>query len=138
MENIIDIRKSVSSDKKIKPLVYSCSGCSNLAQMAHNISLNLDGDGIAEMSCISGVIGKVPPILELAKSGRAIIAIDGCDLGCTKSCLDASGLKTDHYFNISELGFDKKSKWNDSLTENTIAMKSIYAELFKSGISFPR
>jgi len=119
-----------------KPIVYSCSGCSNLAQMAHNISLTLDGDGIAEMSCISGVVGKVEPIMALAKSGRPIIAIDGCDLGCTKACLDKSEIKTDHYFKISDLGFDKRDKWNDSLTENTVAMKSIYDGLLKAGVSF--
>jgi uncharacterized metal-binding protein len=104
--------------------------------MAHNISLTLDGDGIAEMSCISGVIGKVKPIMELAKSGRPIIAIDGCELGCTKACLDKSAIKTDHYFKISDLGFDKRDKWDDSLSENTLAMKSIYTDLIKAGISF--
>ncbi len=119
-----------------KPIIYSCSGCSNLAQMAHNIALNLDGDGIAEMSCISGVVGKVQPIMELAKSGRPIIAIDGCELGCTKSCLEASGLNPMYYYKISDLGFEKRSKWNDSLTENSIAMKSIYDELCKVGITF--
>jgi len=119
-----------------KPIVYSCSGCSNLAQMAHNISLTLDGDGIAEMSCISGVVGKVKPIMDLAKSGRAIIAIDGCELGCTKACLDNSNLNVDHYFKISDLGFEKRDKWNDSLTENTIAMKSIYDGLLAAGVNF--
>ncbi len=121
-----------------KPIVYACSGCSNLAQMAHNISLNLDGDGIAEMSCVSGVVGKVAPILELANSGRTIIAIDGCGLSCTKSCLEAGGLNADYYYQISDLGFEKRSKWKDSLTENTIAMKSIYEQLFKEGIGFDR
>jgi len=119
-----------------KPIVYSCSGCSNLAQMAHNISLNLDGDGIAEMSCVSGVVGKVGPIMDLANSGRPIIAIDGCDLSCTKSCLEAGSLHADYYYKISDLGFEKRSKWNDSLTENTIAMKSIYDQLFEEGIGF--
>jgi uncharacterized metal-binding protein len=104
--------------------------------MAHNISLTLDGDGIAQMSCISGVVGKVKPILELAKSGRPIIAIDGCELGCTKACLDKSDIKTDHYFKISDLGFNKRDKWDDSLSENTVAMKSIYADLIKAGIGF--
>jgi uncharacterized metal-binding protein len=117
-----------------KPIVYSCSGCSNLAQMAHHISLNLDGDGMAEMSCVSGVVGKVAPILAVAKSGRPVIAIDGCDLGCTKSCLEASDVKIEHYFKISDLGFEKRDKWDDSLTENTIAMKSIYDDLFKVGL----
>lgn len=119
-----------------KPIVYSCSGCSNLAQMAHNISVNIDGDGLAEMSCISGVVGKVEPIMALAKSGRPIIAIDGCELGCTKACLDASDLDSHYYFKLSELGFEKRSKWDDSLTENTIAMTAIYEALLKEGIGF--
>ena len=122
--------------KNYKPVVYSCSGCSNLAQMAHNISLNLDGDGLAEMSCISGVIGQVAPIMALAKSGRPIIAIDGCELGCTKACLNKSHIKTDHYYNISALGFEKRDKWDDSLTENTVAMRYIYDDLLASGFCF--
>ena len=136
MSNLPISPKRSSDHINGKPIVYSCSGCSNLAQMAHNISLTLDGDGIADMSCISGVVGKVKPIMNLAKSGRAIIAIDGCELGCTKACLDKSGIKTDHYFKISDLGFDKRDKWDDSLTENTVAMKSIYADLIKAGIGF--
>lgn len=131
-----DNKKIAPVEQQKKPIVYSCSGCSNLAQMAHNISLNLDGDDIAEMSCIAGVVGKVGPIMDLANSGRPIIAIDGCSLSCTKSCLEASNLKADHYYLISDLGFEKRSKWNDSLTENTIAMKSIYDQLFKEGIGF--
>lgn len=136
MSNLQNNPKSNSDTVSFKPIVYSCSGCSNLAQMAHNISLTLDGDGIADMSCISGVVGQVKPIIDLAKSGRAIIAIDGCELGCTKACLDKSGIKTDHYFKISDLGFEKRDKWNDSLTENTLAMKSIYTDLIKAGINF--
>ncbi len=34
------------------PLVYSCSGCSNVAQLANDIAVKLNSDGIAEMSCI--------------------------------------------------------------------------------------
>jgi len=120
-----------------KAIIYSCSGCSNLARMAHDIALTLDGDGIADMSCISGVIGKVAPIQAIAHSGRPIIAIDGCSMGCTKSCLDACDLQADHYFDISELGFDKRDKWDDSLTENSIALTTIYKKLHQAGITAP-
>jgi uncharacterized metal-binding protein len=133
---VSDNTKIEKTEQDKKPIVYSCSGCSNLAQMAHNISLNLDGDGIADMSCIAGVIGKVGPIMDLANSGRSIIAIDGCSLSCTKACLEATGLKAGYYYLISDLGFEKRSKWHDSLTENTIAMKSIYDQLFEAGIGF--
>ncbi len=138
VDNTIDFIQGIAKTSQVqkKPIVYSCSGCSNLAQMAHNISLNLDSDGIAEMSCISGVVGQVQPIMELAKSGRSIIVIDGCELGCTMSCLETSGLSASHYYKISDLGFVKRSKWNDSLTENAIALNNIYGELLKEGITF--
>jgi uncharacterized metal-binding protein len=125
------------TDNSNKPIVYSCSGCSNLARMAYDIALNLDNNNVAEMSCVSGVIGKVIPVQQLGESGRPIIAIDGCGLGCTKSCLDAVGLKAEHYFDISEYGFEKRSKWDDSLTENAIAMKNIYDSLYSAGVNFP-
>lgn len=133
-----DHEKIKQVEQSQKPIIYSCSGCSNLAQMAHDISLNLDCDGIAEMSCIAGVVGKVGPMLDMAKSGRPIIAIDGCGLSCTKACLEASDLKADYYYQISDLGFEKRSKWDDSLTENTIAMKSIYEQLIEAGIGFTK
>jgi uncharacterized metal-binding protein len=135
---VTDHKKIKQVEQSQKPIIYSCSGCSNLAQMAHDISLNLDCDGIAEMSCIAGVVGKVGPMLDMAKSGRPIIAIDGCGLSCTKACLEASDLKADYYYQISDLGFEKRSKWDDSLTENTIAMKSIYEQLIEAGIGFTK
>ncbi len=118
-----------------KPIVYSCSGCSNLAQIAHDLALNMDRDGIAEMSCISGVIGNVIPIMALAKSGRPIIAVDGCSLACTKACLDACNIKPELHFDLSEYGFKKRSKEENSLSESCISLARVYAELAKHGYS---
>ncbi len=48
-------------------LVYSCSGCSSVAQMANHLALRLDHEGLAEMSCIAGVGGDVPPLVRKLK-----------------------------------------------------------------------
>ncbi|MEW6991357.1 putative zinc-binding protein [Colwelliaceae bacterium 6441] len=119
-----------------KPIVYSCSGCSNVARISHDIAMNLDSDGIAEMSCVSGVIGNIAPIKAIAMSGRKVIAIDGCQLACTKTCLDKSNVEVEKYFVITDLGIEKRDKWQDSLTENSKAMVHIYSELSKHGITF--
>ena len=121
-----------------KPVVYSCSGCSNLARMAHDIALTLDSDNLAEMSCVSGVVANVTPLVDIAKSGRKIIAIDGCSLGCTKACLDLCSVKVEHYFVLSDYGFDKRSIWDDSLSENNIALKNIYNSLYEAGCSYSK
>ncbi len=46
------------------PLVYSCSGCSNVAQLANQVAIELDREQVAEMSCIAGVGGSVKPIVK--------------------------------------------------------------------------
>ena len=61
------------------PLIYSCSGCSDVAQLANNTAVALDHAGEFEMSCISGVGGKVAPLVRKAQSGRPMLVIDGYD-----------------------------------------------------------
>lgn len=74
------------------PLIYSCSGCSNLAQLANTLAVRLDRAGIAEMSCIAGVGGDVKSLVKKAQSARPILAIDGCHLHCVKACLERQQL----------------------------------------------
>lgn len=47
-----------------KPLIYSCSGCSNVAQLANSLAVRIDRAGLAEMSCIAGVGGDVKPLVK--------------------------------------------------------------------------
>lgn len=90
------------------PLVYSCSGCSSAAQSANYIALKLDREGAAEMSCISGVGGNVPHLVNIARSGRPIIALDGCPLACALNCLAQRGLAPDYHLQLHEHGVKKR------------------------------
>jgi uncharacterized metal-binding protein len=88
----------------ITPLVYSCSGCSSAAQMANWIALQLDREGTAEMSCIAGVGGNVPKLVRIARSGRMIVAIDGCQLACARHCLRNCGVEPARHIILSSWG----------------------------------
>ncbi|MCJ8170825.1 putative zinc-binding protein [Atopomonas sediminilitoris] len=90
------------------PLVYACSGCSNVAQLANNIALKLDREGLAEMSCIAGVGGNVPMLVKKAQSGRPILALDGCPLKCVQGCLAQRQVTADVALVLSELGLKKR------------------------------
>lgn len=90
------------------PLVYSCSGASSAAQMANHIAVKLDRLKLAEMSCIAGVGGDVKPLVRTAKSGRPIIALDGCPLQCAAQILKRHGLKADKHYDLSKMGVQKK------------------------------
>lgn len=87
---------------KNKPLVYSCSGCSNVAQLANDVAIELDRRGVAEMSCIAGVGGNVPALVKVAKSGRPIIGLDGCPLSCVKQCLQQHQVTADYHCTLNQ------------------------------------
>jgi uncharacterized metal-binding protein len=90
------------------PLVYSCSGCSSAAQLANAVALKLDRAEIAEMSCIAGVGGDVPSLLRTAKSGRPIVALDGCALACVRNTLARHGLDPALHVLLSDQGVRKR------------------------------
>jgi uncharacterized metal-binding protein len=96
------------SDRRTLPLVYSCSGCSNVAQLANTLAVRLDRAGLAEMSCIAGVGGRVASLINKANSGRPILAIDGCQLQCVRGCLDQHQVTATVHLVLSQYGLKKR------------------------------
>lgn len=106
MDNIhTDIQKTIPA---MKPIIYSCSGCSSAAQMANYIAVQIDRMEIAEMSCIVGVGGNVKKLVNTALSGRKIIVIDGCPLACSKACLSHHSIEPDLHIELTSYGVSKK------------------------------
>ncbi|MBD9417499.1 zinc-binding protein [Pseudomonas sp. PDM16] len=100
------------------PLVYSCSGCSNVAQLANTIAVRLDRAGLAEMSCIAGVGGRVSSLVSTANSGRPILAIDGCRLQCVRGCLDQHDVQASVHLVLSEQGL--KKRYGEDFSSETV------------------
>lgn len=98
----------MNSPATLRPLVYSCSGCSSAAQLANHVAVRLDRSGVAEMSCIAGVGGDVPSLLKTARSGRPIIALDGCALVCVKSSLARHGITPKLHYQLQHYGVKKR------------------------------
>lgn len=104
-----------------RPLVYSCSGCSDVAQLANEVALRLDHGGVAEMSCIAGVGGGVPGLVRIARSGRPIVAIDGCQMHCVSHCLAHAGVAPTEHVRLYEQGLKKrKGRRYDEATIATV------------------
>ena len=116
----------ITMQKKSLPLVYSCSGCSNVAQLANQVALELNRQKAAEMSCIAGVGGNVKPLVKLATSGRPIIALDGCALHCVRNCLQQHAVVPDLHYTLTDDGF-RKREFSESSPEsiNAICQKVI-------------
>jgi uncharacterized metal-binding protein len=98
----------MSREKESLPLVYSCSGCSNVAQLANDLAVVLDREGHAQMSCIAGVGGDVKGLVKLAQSGRPIMAIDGCKIACVKKTLAKHNVTPQWHLELTSFGIKKK------------------------------
>ncbi len=109
------------------PLVYSCSGCSSIAQLANQVALELDREKMAEMSCIAGVGGGVKTLVKKAQSGRKIVALDGCHLHCVKSCLKQQGVEASLHYTLTEEGI-KKHYHKDFSANDVVSIKQIIVQ----------
>lgn len=111
------------------PLVYACSGCSSVAQLANDCALRLDREGQAEMSCISGVGGGVVSLVKLARSGRPILALDGCALACVSACLHNAGVNPDRHLILNREGARKRFHADASAAESEQVWQVVQHEL---------
>ncbi|OZT74896.1 putative zinc-binding protein [Vreelandella boliviensis] len=122
----------MSSHHKPRALIYACSGCSDVAQLANSIALRLDHAGEAEMSCIAGVGGGVPGLVRIARSGRPIVAIDGCQMHCANHCLSKAGVIPTEHVKLYENGLRKRrGQFYDEqiITAVTAEVKGLIARL---------
>ncbi|MBK5232882.1 MAG: putative zinc-binding protein [Thermoleophilia bacterium] len=110
-------------------LIYSCSGSSNVAQLANYIAVRFDRLGIAEMSCIAGVGGDVKALVKKATAGRPVIAIDGCPLTCCEQVLGAKGVNPRQMIRLHELGLKKRQHVDFETEECELVFGRVLEEL---------
>jgi uncharacterized metal-binding protein len=88
-------------------LIFSCSGSSNVGQVANLAALKLTQDGVGRMFCLAGIGGHVSGMIESTKAGKMIVGIDGCPVACAKKVLEHAGFKTHEYIQVTEMGMEK-------------------------------
>ena len=89
----------------------------------------MDRSGLAEMSCIAGVGGDVPKLVNLAKSGRPIIALDGCPLVCVKSSLARHGIHPARHYQLHEYGVKKRNHQDFDPAQAAEVLTRVQADL---------
>ena len=90
-----------------KALIYACSGCSDVGELADRIARRLQAENLGEMSCLAGVAGRVQPLFGKAQKAERILVIDGCPLNCGRKTLQLAGLAGFHQLQLNDLGFKK-------------------------------
>jgi len=95
-------------------LLFTCSGASNVGQIANQAVVKLDQEGVGRMFCLAGIGGHVSGILESTKTGKMIVGVDGCPVACAKKALEHAGFDIHEYLQVTELGVEKIHNFNFS------------------------
>jgi uncharacterized metal-binding protein len=99
---------STSCASKVGPtLIFACSGCADVGELADQAARQLTRDGVGKMFCLAGIGGRVPGILHATEAAQGILAIDGCPLDCTKKTLELAGIGRIKHLRLNDLGFEK-------------------------------
>jgi len=128
----------MTESRRHLPLVYSCSGCSSAAQLANHVALQLDRRCVAEMSCIAGVGGDVPHLMKTVRSGRPIIALDGCPLACVKSVLARHDITADRHYPLQQYGVKKRTHEDFDPAQAKLVLERVAADLLAAPLGVPR
>lgn len=88
-------------------LIFTCSGSSNVGQVANQVAVDLQQEGIGKMLCLAGIGGHVSGMIASARAGKRLIGIDGCPVACTRKTMEHADLNITDYVMITELGFEK-------------------------------
>ncbi|MGA2518672.1 MAG: putative zinc-binding protein [Thermodesulfobacteriota bacterium] len=92
--------------------IFSCSGGSNVGQIANNVGVKLTEDGVGKIFCLAGIGGHVSGIIESTKAGKVVVAIDGCPVACAKKTLEHGGFNIDEYVQVTDFGIEKNHDFN--------------------------
>lgn len=102
-------------------LIFPCSGGSDVGELSDRAARKMAKCGKAKMFCLAGIGAHVTGIIESAKAGKKIIAIDGCAVSCAKKTLEHAGFKV-MAFNLKNMGFEKgKTSVNDGSIDKVVS-----------------
>jgi len=93
-------------------LIFSCAGSSNVGQIANQGAIKLTQDDLGRYFCLAGIGGHVSGMIESTKSGKMLVAIDGCPVACAKKTLEHAGFHIDEYVQVTDLGVEKNHNFD--------------------------
>jgi uncharacterized metal-binding protein len=87
-------------------LLYTCSGASDVGEIADRAVRKLWKEGFAQKTCLAGVGADISGFVQSGKGADLNITIDGCPISCAKKCLERIGVKPESYM-LADFGMAK-------------------------------
>jgi len=101
-------------------ILLPCSGGSNCGQIANQVAVKLDEEGVGKIYCLAGIGAHIKGMVESAKSAKRIVALDGCEVACSKKTIEHAGLLVTDWVCVTQEGIEKAHRFN--ITPGEIAL----------------
>jgi uncharacterized metal-binding protein len=88
-------------------VLLPCSGGSNCGQIANQVAVSLDIQGLGRIYCLAGIGAHIPGMIESAKGAGRVVAIDGCQVACARKTIEHASLKVSDWICVTEEGITK-------------------------------
>jgi len=92
-------------------MILSCSGGSNVGQLANQASVELTQEGFGKMFCLAGVGGHLSGFVQSARDVPTMVVIDGYSIGCAKAIIEHAEIPLRHYLVLTDLGIEKNKNF---------------------------
>lgn len=109
--------------------VVTCSGASNVGQIANQAAIVLAKEDVAGFFCLAGVSGHIPGMVKAAKEAGLMIAIDGCPVQCAAKTLQHAEIEPAIQIVVTELGIEKSPDLAPDEKSCTMVVKKVKEEL---------
>jgi uncharacterized metal-binding protein len=112
-------------------LLFACSGASDVGHLTDLAARALAKDGVGKMYCLAGIGGRVEPMMNLTRSAKTLVALDGCAQECARKTLELGGFSGFEHLKLADLGFTKGQ--SPATPENVQAVVAKAAVLLRKG-----
>ncbi|MBN2370912.1 MAG: putative zinc-binding protein [Vicinamibacteria bacterium] len=99
-------------------LLFPCSGAADTGEISDRVARRLTLGGAGRMSCLAGVGGRVPFVMDKMPLADEIWAIDGCVEDCARRTLEAAGFVVARHVRVTDCGLEKGKS---PVTEDSVA-----------------
>ena len=93
-------------------MILACSGGSNVGQLSNQAAVELTKEGFGKMFCLAGVGGRLGGFVQSAKDVPAMVAVDGCEVGCAKAIRECADVPLKGYLVVTGLGIEKNKEFH--------------------------
>lgn len=109
MDNLQNPKKPVCACESAPRLIFACAGASDTAEITFRAAKRLSKCGAGKMYCLAGIGAGIDDVLQTTAGAESILAIDGCDVDCTRLTLERAGFNNIKHLRVTDLGLQKGS-----------------------------